>query len=235
MSERGHLPVWCGAVEKNRGVTPDNNLDASPVMAPARAAALIGLVMAAIVPALVLRFSGVHPNAAVAAVIFGLAIISAAFLLAWGAEAAQVDISAGLAIAVLAFIAVLPEYAVDMVFASKGGHAFAQHGRACLPPGARALQGAGRLREDADARAEVVKVWGLAALVVVACSSGTVNPVPKPIEITYGPASMTMLTPYPSDRYTVADASTPTGLRVHITGMTGDAFAPTFPDRKSVV
>jgi cation:H+ antiporter len=30
---------------------------------------------------------------------------------------AQLDISAGLAIAVLAFIAVPPEYAVDMVFA----------------------------------------------------------------------------------------------------------------------
>ena len=136
MSRCRRLPVPGGAVEKNGLVTPDDLIDSSPAMAPARAAALIGLVLAAIVPALVLRFSGAQPNAAVAAVIFGLAIISAAFLLAWGAEAAQVDISAGLAIAVLAFIAVLPEYAVDMVFASKGGHAFAKHGRACLPPGA---------------------------------------------------------------------------------------------------
>ena len=61
--------------------------------------------------------------------------MAAAFLLAWGAEAAQVDISAGLAIAVLAFIAVLPEYAVDMVFASKGGSAYAEHGRVCRAAG----------------------------------------------------------------------------------------------------
>ena len=43
------------------------------------------------------------------ALIFGLAIVGAAFLLSWAAEVAQLDISAGLAIAVLAFIAVLPE------------------------------------------------------------------------------------------------------------------------------
>ena len=46
---------------------------------------------------------------------------------------AQLDISAGLAIAILALIAVLPEYAVDFVFASKGGQSFAQTGAACLP------------------------------------------------------------------------------------------------------
>src|SRR4051812_12179782 len=64
-----------------------------------------------------------------------MAIIGAAFLLAWAAEVAQLDISAGLAIAVLAFIAVLPEYAVDFVFAGKAGNAVAQHGSSCLPPG----------------------------------------------------------------------------------------------------
>jgi cation:H+ antiporter len=49
---------------------------------------------------------------------------------------AQLDISAGLAIALLAFIAVLPEYAVDMVFAWKGGNAFEKFGPGCLGPGA---------------------------------------------------------------------------------------------------
>ena len=53
--------------------------------------------------------------------LFGLAIVGAAFMLSWAAEVAQLDISAGLAIAVLAFIAVLPEYAVDLVFAFKAG------------------------------------------------------------------------------------------------------------------
>ena len=62
------------------------------------------------------------------ALLFGLAIVGAAFILSWAAEAAQLDISAGLAIAVLAFIAVLPEYAVDMVFAFKGGNDFAEFG-----------------------------------------------------------------------------------------------------------
>ncbi len=59
--------------------------------------------------------------------------MGAAFLLSWAAEVAQLDISAGLAIAVLAFIAVLPEYAVDLVFAVKGGNSFEETGRACLP------------------------------------------------------------------------------------------------------
>ena len=65
------------------------------------------------------------------ALIFGLAIVGAAFLLSWAAEVAQLDISAGLAIAVLAFIAVLPEYAVDLVFALKGGEAYKEFGAAC--------------------------------------------------------------------------------------------------------
>lgn len=54
-------------------------------------------------------------------VLYGLAILGAAFLLSWGAEVAQLDISQGLAIAFLAFIAVLPEYAVDFVFSWKAG------------------------------------------------------------------------------------------------------------------
>ena len=68
------------------------------------------------------------------ALVFGLAIVGAAFLLSWAAEVAQLDISAGLAIAVLAFIAVLPEYAVDLVFALKGGEAFKEFGAACQAP-----------------------------------------------------------------------------------------------------
>ncbi len=55
-------------------------------------------------------------------VLFGITILGSAFLLSWGAEVAQLDISQGLALAFLALIAVLPEYAVDMVFAWKAGH-----------------------------------------------------------------------------------------------------------------
>ncbi|MGH9040592.1 MAG: sodium:proton exchanger [Acidimicrobiia bacterium] len=70
----------------------------------------------------------------VLALIFGLAIVGAAFMLSWAAEVAQLDISAGLAIAVLAFIAVLPEYAVDLVFALNGGEAYAEYGAVCQSP-----------------------------------------------------------------------------------------------------
>ncbi|MGH3823574.1 MAG: sodium/calcium exchanger protein [Pseudonocardiaceae bacterium] len=75
-----------------------------------------------------------HPELAapLAALVFGVAIIGAAFILAWAAEAAQVDISAGLALALLALLAVLPEYAVDFVFTFQAGQVYEQHG-ACVP------------------------------------------------------------------------------------------------------
>ena len=47
----------------------------------------------------------------------GLAILGAAFLLSWAAEAFQLDVSQALALGLLALIAVLPEYAVDAAFA----------------------------------------------------------------------------------------------------------------------
>src|SRR6266545_1715234 len=95
----------------------------------------LGLAFAATVPGLVLRATGADVPEALAALLFGLAIVGAAFLLSWAAEVAQLDVSAGLAIAVLAFIAVLPEYAVDMVFALKGGNAVQAFGPPCHPPG----------------------------------------------------------------------------------------------------
>jgi cation:H+ antiporter len=49
--------------------------------------------------------------------IFGLSILAAATLLIWATEVAEQLISAALALAVLAIIAVLPEYAVDIYFA----------------------------------------------------------------------------------------------------------------------
>jgi cation:H+ antiporter len=63
-----------------------------------------------------------------AAVVFGAAIIGAAFLLSWAAEAAEVHVSAGVALAFLAFLAVLPEYGVDFVFTVRAGQAVAEQG-----------------------------------------------------------------------------------------------------------
>jgi cation:H+ antiporter len=100
---------------------------------PRRAQIEMALAVALTAPGFVVRFT--HPDIShpLEAFVFGLAIVGAAFMLSWAAEAAQLDISAGLAIAILALIAVLPEYAVDFVFAKKGGESFAQTGPACLP------------------------------------------------------------------------------------------------------
>ena len=91
-------------------------------------------------PGIVLRLAHPHVPHVAAAVLFGAAIIGAAFVLSWAAEVAQLDISAGLAIALLAFIAVLPEYAVDLVFSWKAGHGVQHYGTACRPPGSTGSQ-----------------------------------------------------------------------------------------------
>jgi cation:H+ antiporter len=55
------------------------------------------------------------------AIASGAGIFAAAFILSWGAELAQLEIPQSLAIAFLALVAVLPEYAVDMYFAWRAG------------------------------------------------------------------------------------------------------------------
>jgi cation:H+ antiporter len=73
------------------------------------------------VPALVTRFELLHFPIVTETAMYAAAILGAAFLLSWAAEVAQLDISQTLAIAVLAFIAVLPEYAVDLFLAFRAG------------------------------------------------------------------------------------------------------------------
>jgi cation:H+ antiporter len=81
----------------------------------------IVLALLATIPGVMLRASGAELEPALAAVLFGIGVVGAAFLLAWAAEALQVDVSQGLALALLALIAVLPEYVVDFVFTWKAG------------------------------------------------------------------------------------------------------------------
>jgi cation:H+ antiporter len=88
---------------------------------PGRLVALMATAVAATVPGLVLRLGGLHPAHWIGVALYGLAIVGAAFVLAWGAETLQLDVSRGLALAVLALIAVLPEYVVDFTFAAKAG------------------------------------------------------------------------------------------------------------------
>jgi len=59
-------------------------------------------------PAFVLRLTGGEVEPLLAVFVFGVGIVGGAFLLSWAAEAAQLDVSASFAIAVLALIAILP-------------------------------------------------------------------------------------------------------------------------------
>ncbi len=84
---------------------------------------VLALSLAALLtaPGVVARLGGISLGEVVAPVLFGFAILGSAFLLAWAAETLQLDVSQGLALTVLALIAVLPEYAVDFTFAYKAG------------------------------------------------------------------------------------------------------------------
>ena len=82
------------------------------------------------------NLGGPHLAPPLLALTYGVAVIGAAFVLAWAAEAAQLDVSASLAIGVLALIAVLPEYAVGFVFAWKGGNDVQRFGAGCQAPDA---------------------------------------------------------------------------------------------------
>jgi len=105
----------------------------------------LGIATTFIIPALLLRFSGIQATPVLTLIIYGAAVIGASFLLAWAAEAAQIDVSGGLAIAVLALIAVLPEYAVDLYYAFTAGHnpAYVQYAAANMTGSNRLLMGIG--------------------------------------------------------------------------------------------
>ena len=98
-----------------------------------------------IAPALVVRLAGTHPDPVAAIAVFGAAVVSVSFLLAWAAEAAQIDVSGGLAIAVLALVAVLPEYAVDLYYAYASGRNadYSQYAAANMTGSNRLLMGLG--------------------------------------------------------------------------------------------
>ena len=81
------------------------------------------------------------------AFVFGAGIVSAAFLLAWAGEVAELDIAEALALAVVAFVAVLPEYAVDIYLAWQAGaeplSEYASYAAANMTGGNRLLVGLG--------------------------------------------------------------------------------------------
>ncbi|CAI7643483.1 unnamed protein product, partial [Penicillium discolor] len=117
MSETFGLSVWPKLRCVVSSVAPDRKESAMPRALISRI--LLCLTIAA--PAVVFRILAFHPNPVVDLFVFGAAVVAASFLLAWAAEAAQKDISGALAIAILALIAVLPEYAVDLYYAFRSG------------------------------------------------------------------------------------------------------------------
>lgn len=92
-----------------------------PASAPVRRLApLLGAALLP-VPWLGLSMAGFHGDPLLVSLLTGVAILGAAFLLSWAAELLQIEVSQAFALALLALIAVLPEYAVDAVFAFQAG------------------------------------------------------------------------------------------------------------------
>ena len=81
----------------------------------------LGVTASVAVPAILIRLTGTVLSPELTVLVFGAGVVASAVLLSWAAEAAQVDISGSLAIAILALIAVLPEYAVDLYFSYTAG------------------------------------------------------------------------------------------------------------------
>ena len=72
-------------------------------------------------PWVVVATTGLVPGLGAVVAVSGLSILGASFLLAWGAETAEKDVPRAFAIAVLAVLAVAPEYAVDALYAWNAG------------------------------------------------------------------------------------------------------------------
>jgi cation:H+ antiporter len=71
-------------------------------------------------PGVLVRLGGGAAPYPLQLVAYGVAVVAAAFVLAWACEAAQVDIARGVVVAAVAFVAILPEYIVELHFAFTG-------------------------------------------------------------------------------------------------------------------
>jgi len=105
----------------------------------------LSLAALAALPAILQKLGAISLAVVPATAIFGLAVVGAAFILTWASEAAERDISQSLAVALLALVAVLPEYAVDMYFAWAAGTRpeYAAYATANMTGGNRLLVGVG--------------------------------------------------------------------------------------------
>ena len=95
-------------------VAPDAHDDAP---ANPRGWLFVAFAFALMLPGVAIVLGGIPVADPVKALIYGIAIVGAAFVLSWAAEVVQLDFSQGLALALLALIAILPEYVVDATYA----------------------------------------------------------------------------------------------------------------------
>lgn len=106
----------------------------------------IGLAVLGTIPWIFSFLLSYHYYAPIEALLSGIAVISAAFLLSWGAETAEKDLPRSLSLAIVALIAVLPEYSVDMYFtwmAGKVGEEYIHYAAANMTGANRLLLGIG--------------------------------------------------------------------------------------------
>ena len=90
-------------------------------MTPLRILSPVLVAILASLPGLAVRLVHSELSPPVLTLVCGVAILAASFILLWACDTAQKDISQTLALAVVALIAVLPEYAVDMYFTWQAG------------------------------------------------------------------------------------------------------------------
>ncbi len=86
-----------------------------------RVAAALTVIAALITPGLTRIGEFQQGSPLLGVLLFGTGIVAAAFALSWAGETAELDISGGLALGLLAIIAILPEYAIDLYFAYRSG------------------------------------------------------------------------------------------------------------------
>jgi cation:H+ antiporter len=98
----------------------------------------VALAAACTVPGLLTRLGGGAVPYPMQIVAYGSAVAAAAFMLAWACEAAQVDIASGFVVAIVAFVAILPEYIVEVHYALIGS---AEYTTANLTGASRLLLG----------------------------------------------------------------------------------------------
>jgi cation:H+ antiporter len=82
--------------------------------------ARLAAMAACTAPGVFARLGGVHVPPPIGCLVFGAAVIAAGFILGAAAEVAEVDLPSGLAVAGVAFVAVLPEYVIEVFFALSG-------------------------------------------------------------------------------------------------------------------